>query len=398
MKLYLQMGHGMQAMCRELSEVWNGATVILSPQNIHPTNKLAPYAASIRKAGGSVLFDPQLYAPRNFQKNLQTHDYWPISEITNIEMGDCRDLLTKLAKINSEICSEAFILPSGIISRITDLWGKVQAVLADQARQISGQRLLLTVAIGKEVLSDDSQVESIIKHAEHWNVDGVYIVCEHPDHHYLVDKPIWVANLLSLVAGIKRLGKEVVVGYANHQMLPLAMAKCDAIAAGNFLNVRWFQPEHFETTDNDDPSRRTTWYYCPHALSEFKLAYLDVAHRAGVLATLAPPEQMENEYCRVLFGGAMPSSTNYKEGDSFKHYLHCLRVQCDLAGKATYKDTCDAQFAQLETAARILNGLHNERIKGQDRDFGEIADVNEAAIQIFNKEYGFVMAQEWATL
>ena len=51
---------------------------------------------------------------------------------------------------------------------------------------------------------------------------------------------------MSLVAGIKRLGKEVVVGYANHQMLPLALAKCDAIAARNFLNVHWFQPEQFE--------------------------------------------------------------------------------------------------------------------------------------------------------
>ena len=398
MKLYLQMGHGMQSMCKELSAAWNGSTIILSPQNLHPTNKLSPFAASIRKVGGSVLFDPQLYAPRNYQKNLQTHDYWPTSDFTSIELGDCRELLAKLADINSQICSDAFILPSGIINRITDLWGKVQGALSDQARQISNQRILLTIALGKDVLTDDSQIESIIRYAEHWDVDGVYIVCEHPDRHYLVDKPIWVANLLSLVAGIKRLGKEVIVGYANHQMLPLALAKCDAIAAGNFLNVRWFQPEHFETTDNDDPSRRTTWYYCPQALSEFKLAYLDVAQRAGKLATLAPPAPMANEFCRVLFGGAMPSATNYKEGDSFKHYLHCLRVQCDLAGKASYTDTRDAQFAQLETAARILNGLHNERIKGQDRDFGEIVDVNEAAIQIFNKEYGFVMAREWGAL
>jgi hypothetical protein len=91
----------------------------------------------------------------------------------------------------------------------------------------------------------------------------------------------------------------------------------------------------------------------------------------------------------------MPSSTNYKEGDSFKHYLHCIRIQCEMASKPTYAETLNSQFAQLETAAQILTGLHNERIKGQDRDFGEICDVNEAAIQIFNKEYGFPMAQEW---
>jgi hypothetical protein len=223
-------------------------------------------------------------------------------------------------------------------------------------------------------------------------------VCEHPERHYLVDKPIWVANLLSLVAGIKRLGKQVIVGYANHQMLPLALAKCDAIAAGNFLTVRWFQPKHFETTNDDTQSRRTTWYYCPQALSEFKVTYLDVAKRAGILATMATPSPMENDYSRVLFGGAMPSLTNYKEGDSFKHYLHCLRIQCELASKSTYSETLNALFAQLETAARILNGLHNERIKGQERDFGEIADVNEAAIQIFHKEFGFAFSHEWDVL
>lgn len=396
MKLYLQMGHGMQTMCKDLSEVWGGATVIISPQNIHPTNKLLPFATSLRKVHGNVLFDPQLYAPRKYQKSLQKHNYWPQSDFTSIELGDCRELLTKLADINATLGSDAFILPSSIINRIDDRWGKIQGAIADQARKVAiNQQLLLTIALGKDVLSDDKQVESIIQYAAHWDVEGVYIVCEHPERHYLVDKPVWVANLLSLVAGIKRLGKEVVVGYANHQMLPLSLAKCDAIAVGNFLNVRWFQPEHFETTDSDDPSRRTTWYYCPQALSEFKVTYLDVAQRVGILGTLAPPTQMDNEFSRALFGGAMPSSTNYKEGDSFKHYLHCLRIQCEQSSKASYVETRNYQFAQLETAARILNGLHNERIKGQDRDFGEICDVNEAAIQIFDKEFGFAIAREW---
>jgi hypothetical protein len=104
---------------------------------------------------------------------------------------------------------------------------------------------------------------------------------------------------------------------------------------------------------------------------------------------------MANEYSNILFSGAAPSSTNYKESHSFKHYLHCLKSQCEQASKPTYGASRDAQFAQLETAAQILDGLHREKIKGQDRDFREIVDVNEAAIQIFDKEFGFVMSQEW---
>ena len=396
MELYIQMGHGMQEICRNLSAAWHGTTVILSPQNLYPTKKLPVYAASLKKVSGSVLFDPQLYSPRKYHKNLQKHTYWPHGDVTNLELGECQSLISALASINIAIESEAFILPSNIINKIDDRWGKIQGVIASHAHKVAnGQKLLLTVALGKDVLTDDAQVEKIVQYAEQWDINGVYIVCEHPDKKYLVDNPIWFANLLSLVAGIKRLGKSVIVGYASHQMLPLALAKCDAIAAGNHLNVRWFQPEHFETVDTDEKKRRTIWYYCPQSLSEFRVTFLDVAKRAGVLSTLETPSQMSNNYSKMLFSGAMPSLTNFTESDSFKHYLHCLRFQCEFASKATYENTRDAQFAQLETAASILNGLHNERIRGQNRDFVEIIDVSEAAIQIFDKEFGFAMSQEW---
>ena len=188
-----------------LRYTWRGATVILSPQNLYPTGKLAPYAASLRKVKGRVLFDPQLYSPRKYHKNLEKHSYWSRDSATKISIGDCHALLSTLADINMQIGSDAYILPSSIIDRIDQRWGRVQGVIANQARQLaSGKKTLITVALGKDVLSDNSQVETIIHYAAQWDVDGIYIVSEHPDKHYLIDKPIWVANLLSLVAGLKR--------------------------------------------------------------------------------------------------------------------------------------------------------------------------------------------------
>ncbi len=394
MDFYIQMGHGMQTLCRELTEAWNGSTVILSPLNI-TQDKLAPYANSLHKAKGQVLLDPQMYCPRKYHKNLQQYTYWPKS-VTSIELGDCSTLISTLSKINAEIQSNEFILPSNIINKIDERWHKLQDSIANKARQIDiGVPLLHTVALGPDVLADDNQVESIIRYVNHWAVDGVYIVCEHPDSYYLVDKPIWVTNLLALVAGIKRLGKKVIVGYASHQLLCLALAKCDAIAAGNFLNVRWFKPDHFVTKYDDEPSRRSTWYYCPQAFSEYKVTYLDVAKRANILSRMQPPEIMANEYSNVLFQGAMPSATNYKEGNSHRHYLHCLKIQCENAIKATYVETRDAHLALLSTANLLTTGLSEEKVKGQDRDFGEIVDVIEAAISLFDKEFGFAMSQEW---
>jgi hypothetical protein len=395
MNLYIQMGHGMQSLCRELAELWNGSTVILSPVDI-AQDKLTPFAESLHRVNGQVLLDPQMYRPLKFHRNLQRYSYWPKS-VANIELDDYYDIISTLSNINAEIRADEFILPSNIINHIDEHWHKLQDSIANRAGQIDNRmRLLHTVALGPDVLADDNQVESIIRYASQWAVDGVYIVCEHPDSYYLVNKPIWVANLLALVAGIKRLGKKVIVGYASHQLLCLALAKCDAIATGNFLNVRWFKPERFETNHDDEPSRRSTWYYCPQAFSEYKVTYLDVAKRANILSRLEPPEIMANEYSRVLFQGAMPSETNYKEGNSYRHYLHCLKIQCDCATKPTYAETRDAHLALLSTATLLTTGLREEKVKGQDRDFGEITDVIEAAISLFDKEFGFAMSQEWS--
>ncbi len=398
MRFYIQMGHGMQKICTELSKYWNGATVILSPLNISP-EKLNTFSATIQKTGGSILLDPQIYSPRKYHRNLQKYDYFPKSGITKIEMGDCDAVISSLAKINTEINSEAFILPSQTITTFNERWDMIQKVVANKGRHYANERKLYqTISLSGDAINEETQVESIIQSASQWDVDGVYIVCEHPQRYYLVDKPLWVTNLLTLVAGIKRSGKEVVVGYVNHQLLCLALAKCDAIASGNFLNVRWFQPEHFETIDSDEKSRRTTWYYCPQALSEYKVTYLDVANRAGLLQSMLPPSNMKNLYSEILFKGAKPSATNYKEPDSFKHYLHCLKQQCENAVQGSYSQTRDALIVSLKTASALIAGLREAKIKGQDRDFNEIVDVVEAAVSLYDKEFGFVMAQEWDLL
>jgi len=398
------MGHQMQGICKELSALWGGSTTVLSPINI-AESKLSSFSQSLRRVNGKVLLDPQLYSPRKNHKNLQEYSYWPKSGVTNLESGEYGEVLSLLYQLNEAIQSDAFILPSQTTSKIDRLWDKHQNAVSKQARQIGGARKLIhTIALSRDVLSDANHVESIIQYTSQWDVDGVYIVCEHPERYYLVDKPLWIANLLTLVAGIKRSGKSVVVGYASHQMLCLALSKCDAIAAGNFLNVRWFQPERFETNDTNEPSRRAKWYYCPQAFSEYKVTFLDVAKRLdadkklNLLSSMAPPPTMANEFSRILFEGAVPSSTSYSETDSHRHYLHCLKVQCDFATKTSYEETRDAHLALLETASKLTAGLQKVKIKGQARDFSEIVDVIEASISVFDQEFGFVLSREWNSI
>ena len=178
----------------------------------------------------------------------------------------------------------------------------------------------------------------------------------------------------------------------------MALAKCDAIASGNFLNLRWFQPEHFETIDDKQPSRRAVWYYCPQALSEYKIPFLDIAKRMELLNRIEPPVTMKNKYSEMLFNGSLPSSTGFGEKEAFRHYLYCLHKQCQNSVLETYEETKNLHLLMLETAEQLLSGLGEKGIKGQDRDFTEILDVNRAAISAFDMAYHFPLSQEWKDL
>ena len=267
MELFIQMGHNMQALALEHLEEFDGGTIIISPMNILP-NKVKGYATRVHKKKGKVLVDPQLYYPRQYQKKLSQYAYWPKSDITSLEMGQFDTVVEELSKLNNEVEAEAFLLPSITAKKIDDLWNKIQKIIIESAKKYApDMKYIHTISLSSDVLNDESQIERVIEYVEEWDVEGVYIVCEHPERYYLVDRPLWVSNIMSLEAGIKRQRKMTIVGYASHQLLCMALAKCDAIASGNFLNLRWFQPEHFETIDDKQPSRRAVWYYCPQALS-----------------------------------------------------------------------------------------------------------------------------------
>ena len=398
MELFIQMGHNMQALALEHLEEFDGGTIIISPMNILP-NKVKGYATRVHKKKGKVLVDPQLYYPRQYQKKLSQYAYWPKSDITSLEMGQFDTVVEELSKLNNEVEAEAFLLPSITAKKIDDLWNKIQKIIIESAKKYApDMKYIHTISLSSDVLNDESQIERVIEYVEEWDVEGVYIVCEHPERYYLVDRPLWVSNIMSLVAGIKRQRKMTIVGYASHQLLCMALAKCDAIASGNFLNLRWFQPEHFETIDDKQPSRRAVWYYCPQALSEYKIPFLDIAKRMELLNRIEPPVTMKNKYSEMLFNGSLPSSTGFGEKEAFRHYLYCLHKQCQNSVLETYEETKNLHLLMLETAEQLLSGLGEKGIKGQDRDFTEILDVNRAAISAFDMAYHFPLSQEWNDL
>jgi len=394
MKLYLQFGHGMMGLCRDLLPDMPGSTVILSPRDLNET-QIENLGKNITCSGGTTLLDPQLYAPRCDHQKLTKHTYWPADYSTgNI---DYNTVLSALKTLNDRANTSAFILPGLYCERVTDIWCNIHDDIISAAERYS-EKKIGTLCLSAETLRFQDQLDQLLLKTESWNVDGYYVIAAHPDGEYLVDDPVWLSNLLSFCAGLKLQKKEVILGYSNHQMLCSACAGVDALASGTWMNVRSFTLDKFFTPDPDDVKRKRTWYYCPQALTEVKPEFLDVAFQRSILKSLAPLPEHNSHYANMLFSGAIPTTTVYNEPISFKHYLCCLYSQCQIASKTNFDEVIAYQRKTLKDAKKLIDFLHKHGVRGQKRDFEEYIDVNLSAIDIFEADKGFLVKRMWNLL
>lgn len=401
MELGLQFGYGMMEHCRHLVSAWGGGTVVLSPRDLNDDQLRRLSAGLLELAHSRVLLDPQFYLPHADHERLCSHSYWP----ANYESGafwsgiGLANLLAQLGNLNAELKTSAFILPGLLADRVDDDWLATQSMVLEEAASRGGKReLYMTVALGADATRDQDQIAKLLEAAAEWSPGGYYIVCEHPDGQYLVADPNWLANVLDLVAGFKLLGRRVILGYCNHQMLIASAAKIDAICSGTWMNVRSFPPDKFRTQYEEEIKQRTTWYYCPQALSEYKVPFLDIAHRLRLLPQMKPPATLKSTYADALFSGVQPSSVGFTEQAAFRHFLQCLRSQCIGSSLGTFDETVSEHERALDDAESLLKTLGAARIRGQLRDFTEIIDVNRAALAVLTSTRGPMLRRRWAQL
>ncbi|TCL36256.1 hypothetical protein EV210_109206 [Anaerospora hongkongensis] len=398
MDLYLQFGYGMKNLTIDLSKEWENTNVILSPRDITP-KQLEKWSKEFSKANVNCMFDPQCYFPKCDHKNLIQYGYWDNSLNTNLNTVDDSEtiLIRKINVYNGMINSDKFIIP-GIMRKYSSEWFSQWksncSKLSDVTRKVvKNRKSILTLALPSDLLcQDESNIEQIIETSSKWDVDGYYIIAEPYNGQYLVDNPVWISNLMQLCAGLKLQNREVIVGYANQQLLSLSATKIDAIASGTYLNVRKFSNK-FEQLD--DIKRKSVWFYYPHALSEYKIPFLDVAYNNGILTEMKPDVELDNSYISLIFSGILPSSTAFNENLAFKHYLQTLKKQVALCSRDTFKDTIAANEMLLNTAERRIEFLEKNGVYAQARSFKDIVDVNRSALQRLQKTRGFMLEHSW---
>lgn len=401
MELYLQFGWGMMEHCRQLTRAWGGATTILSPRDL-THEQLVRLGSDLRSVGGTVLLDPQFYLPHSDHERLRSHVYWPEDyESTGFWTGSGLErLLAPLFKLNQRVGCASVILPGLLATTVDRDWLTRQQAVVEGANKLNADQvgLFASVALGEDAPRNSRQIDDVLDAAEAWEVKGVYLVCEHPRGSYLVDDPNWLSNVLDLAAGLRLQGKEVIIGYCHHQMLIAACTSATAIAAGTWMNVRSFPPEKFRSQYDEELKTRAIWYYCPPALSEFKIPFLDIAQRQGVLGLLSTPASYSSRYADALFQSPQPSSAAFTEPDAFRHYLQCLHVQVANARSTTFDATASAYEQALDEADSLLQRIHAASVSGQLRDFGDIVAINRAALSVLKTERGAMLRRRWNDL
>ncbi len=401
MDLYLQLGSGMMKHSRHLINSWGGGTVVMSPRDLEPEQLLRLSRSINDITGGSVLLDPQFYLPRSQHHRLITHEYWPADYETNgfFTGNGCNQMLGALLELNQAVGSYAFILPGFLATEINEHWIITQQEFFRGATQLETEiPLYATIALGADVVRNLDSIHTVLEEYEKNDVTGAYVVAEHPNREYLVEDPNWLANLTELCAGLRLMGKQVIVGYANHQLLSLSAAAVDAICSGTWMNVRSFTQDRFQEPEEGNERRRATWYYCPQALSEFKLSYLDFANRNGVLDKMKTPEAYGSTYADQLFFGVQPSSVDFREPDAFRHYLQCMHYQARVSWKDTFNDTLDHHRRTLSSAEELLAILNENGVRAQRRSFNDIFDTVRSSLDTLEATRGPVLRRQWATL
>jgi hypothetical protein len=401
MDFYLQLGWGMMSHCEALLARWGGGTVILSPRDLEP-QQLLTFARKVHRVNGKVLLDPQVYLPYANHSRLQSHDYWDRG-YTTLAFWSGQGLkrqLTKLLELNRQLSCSAFILPGLYASAIDDDWLEYQCatIASAQALEDNQFELITTVVLSADVTRNPDQIHDLVEAAKNWDISTIYLICEPPNGQYLVDNSAWLANVVDLIAGLRLGGKKVFIGYCSHQMLLAGCTSANAIASGTWLNVRFFTSGKFHEQEPEESRRTTCWYYCPQALSEFKISTLDLAAMQGMLPQLQPLPGLENDEAKILFSGSQPSSTGFGGRESFRHYLQALRTQVLAARRGSYDDSVQFHKNLLDSAEKLLKTLHDAGIRDRARDFEQVIDANRGALSYLETSRGVILRRYWNKL
>jgi hypothetical protein len=78
--------------------------------------------------------------------------------------------------------------------------------------------------------------------------------------------------------------------------------------------------------------------------------------------------------------------------------LQCLHSQTASARRDTFDETVAEHERVLDQGEELVDRLHNVGVRGQNREFKEMFDVNRAALSVLQSSRGPMLRRYWDSL
>lgn len=375
---------------REFVRAHPGSGVILSPR-VYRREQIERHAREILELGGLVMFDPQFYQPRTEREKILDYPYWNGVEFESGEFanGEAGSFAQRVVEYQIETLNVSeIILPGRYTNSVNEDWLATQAGFAQIVPELKLDRpVYSTISLGPDVVTNTEAFDTVLDEVVNYPVHGVYFVIQSPS--FLVTNELFLYSLLDGFLSVELGGKRVLLGYGNQQSLIYAAAGVETLASGNFRNTRSFNSGIFDIPSEDEEQRRRTWYYDADTLSEYRIEALDLAYRRGLKGRFGPI----CNHCESLLSAQTPSSVAWREGESFRHFLHEIHRQWCQFEATERRNRLLAVRSLLEDVITKLETLVRGGFRPGTRAFDSVLDASLDALNGFAQDRSMDIAR-----
>ena len=349
-----------------MAQAGHGRGAILSPTHLSPSS-LRETADSFRATGKDLLFDPQMFDPRNLPQRegepapdlAQTHD---LSDINNAVAT-----IDYYFRWQEELNVSSYLVPCPTASPFTREWIRVISRLNEQAYIWAAQNdpnrpRFSTIILPEDVLATEDTRHELLNSIvgfDTFNIEGFYVVFEAQTLMTNVDA---LCGMLDFVFRLKQNQYSVLLGFADFWAMLAFPFGLDGFAGGSWQRSRAFQANQWRGEQPRGPRRRAKRYR-----SSVLLADIRFPEEAELLREVGMWSELNNSspYASGLFSGASPatieSSNGWREGISHQNTFWQFISMTDEFQPKTREERILAVRSRLNTAEEFFSRAARNR-------------------------------------
>jgi hypothetical protein len=377
----IQVGFGGRPRVENAMQHGYADGAILSPADYKKKDSI-DLAESIRGYDGTVLFDPHFYIPETDRNDMATYPYFQSrgGDSFDTSLVDdqserealCEDILSIQ---ESDLEVDAYIAPARFLDTFSQLkldrWLDLSESFLEVAESKGESKpVFASLPIDGKQLNDDDYRDQLLNRVTSLDPDGFYVSVKYDyNARYPLNGYSNVYSFLDLLTTLRENQYEVLVGHTHHIAHLFLGLGINAFAAGHYKNLRAFDTNRWEPSDDESFGRQVVRYYSDILLSDIRVdPDLQYLHESG----------FPLEYIRInspfesdLFDPATtPEESGWAFSDqSWDHYLWA----CDYIRRQYLQKDLDER---LETAERAIQAakLSHKRLEDAVSNMGQEFD------------------------